>query len=200
MIRRALTALLTLCALLLLSSCAMFSRPQPLVPLDKIALENLVPGLLPVYFENFKARNVAELPDDDTSRYPTRTGEPVYQLDNQFGIGEVFGSGMSRLIGVRMRGALYFPEAGNYSFQALSNDGIAFFVGDALVVNDPLQHGDQLSGTGSILIPEKGWYPVRVDYFQRKGTAALKLYWQPPGAAAMEIVPASAYAHLPSGS
>ena len=200
MTRPVFSALFILCALLLLSSCTMFSRPQPLAPLDKVAMENLVPGLLPVYFENFKARNVAELPDDDTSRYPTRIGEPIYQLDNQFGIGGVFGSGQSRLIGVRMRGALYFPEAGSYGFQALSNDGIAFFIGGTLVVNDPLQHADQLSSTGTILIPEKGWYPVRVDYFQRKGTAALKLYWQPPGKEAMEIVPASAYAHLPSGT
>lgn len=197
MIRHPLRLSLALCILLLLSSCGLFSRPQQLAPLNDLAVDNLMPGLLPRYFENFKARNVGALPDDDSSRYTTWIGEPVYQINNQFGVGKVFTSDKSRLIGVRMRGALYFSEEGSYGFQTLSNDGIALFIGDNLVVKDPLQHADKLSAVGIITIPEPGWYPVRIDYFQRKGTAALKLYWQPPGKDEMGIVPASTYAHVP---
>lgn len=197
MIRHSLLTVLTLYLSIFLSSCAMFSGPQQLAPLASADVDELMPGLLPRYFEGFKARNVAMLPDDDSKRFPTWVGEPIYQLDNQFGAGEVFGSGKSRLIGIRMHGALYFPEAGTYGFQTLSNDGIAFFIGGELVVNDPLQHSDQLSAVGTIDIPDAGWYPVQVDYFQRKGTSALRLYWQPPGETEMGIVPASAYAHVP---
>jgi hypothetical protein len=47
------------------------------------------------------------------------------------------------------------------------------------------------------LAREAGWTPIRLRYFQRKGTATLKLYWQPPGSEAFAVIPASAYAHGP---
>ena len=46
-------------------------------------------------------------------------------------------------------------------------------------------------------IEEAGWYPMLIKYFQKKGTAALSLYWKPPGAAEFSVIPAEAYAHLP---
>ncbi len=179
------------------ASCSMMPN-DPFSPLAKTEINALKPGLQPRYFEKFFSRNVSELPDDDTSRYKNWQGEPILQLNNQFGRGEVFDSGTNRGIGIRMRGAFYFPESGNYNFQALSNDGIKMFFGEHLVVNDPVQHSDQLSDEGSINIPQAGWYPVRIDYFQRKGTAALKLFWKQPGMDSMEIVPATSYGHLPT--
>lgn len=189
-------AVLLLAAIATLTSCSLMHRQQTLSPLSKETFSRLRPGLLPRYFESFKARNVAELPDDDTTRFATRLGEPIPQLDNQFGIGEVFGSGSNRTIGVRMRGVLLFPKAGTYTFQALSNDGVIIYVGDTVVVTDPVQHSDQLSGEIAIEIAEAGWYPVRVDYFQRKGTAALRLFWKTPDNDTMTIVPGSSYGHL----
>ena len=38
---------------------------------------------------------------------------------------------------------------------------------------------------------------VIVEYFQRKGTAAIMLYWQPPGSSDLSIIPAKAYGHIP---
>lgn len=183
--------------MLLLASCALYRQPVALSPLGEDMTATLMPGLLPRYFEGFKARNVGELPDDDTRRYKTRLGEPIPQLDNQFGVSEVFGSGLSRTVGIRMRGVLLFPAPGNYTFQALSNDGITMYLGDVVVVDDPVQHSDQLSKESTVQIPAAGWYPLRIDYFQRKGTAALKLYWKTPDSDVMTIVPSSAYGHLP---
>lgn len=197
MTRTTLPVLLVVLAMLTLSGCGMLRPKTTLAPLGQEIADNLHPGLLPRYFEKFKDRNVAMLPDDDTSRYKSWLGEPIHQLDNEFGIGNVFGSGTSRTIGVRMRGALYFAETGTYLFQALSNDGIEMYLGDQLVVHDPVQHSDQLSPKAEVKIDQPGWYPLRIDYFQRKGTATLKLYWQPPDTEAMTIIPASAYAHIP---
>jgi len=40
---------------------------------------------------------------------------------------------------------------------------------------------------------QPGWYSVSITYFQRKGTAALKLYRQLPAASEFTLVPADVY-------
>lgn len=198
MLRHLLPTTLLLCVILTLSACVQQPTSSTLSPLAPEMSSTLQPGLLPRYFAKFLGRNIGELPDDDTGRYKTRLGEPIPKLDNQFGRGEVFGSGSNRGVGIRMRGFLHFPVPGAYTFQALSNDGIKMYVSEMLVVNDPVQHSDQLSPEATVTIPAAGWYPLRIDYFQRKGTAALKLSWKTPEKSTMEVVPASAYAHLPA--
>lgn len=179
------------------ASCAMLQPTLQLSPLSEEMAKTLQPGLQPRYFAKFMARDVRELPEDTSSQLKTWPGEPIAQLNHQFGEGEVFGSGLSRGVGIRMRGAIHFRAPGTYTFQAFSNDGIEMFLGDMPVVSDPVQHSDQLSKEASVQIPAEGWYPVRIDYFQRKGTAALQLFWTTPDSGAMTIVPAEAYGHLP---
>ena len=67
----------------------------------------------------------------------------------------------------------------------------------ARVVDDPDVHADHLSAPAKVIIGKSGWYPITVQYFQRKGGARLELLWQPPGASAPAFVPASALAHVP---
>ncbi len=185
-----------LCVILFVTSCALRHQASQLRPLPEEQARTLQPGLQPRYFAKFMARDVRELPDDTGSQLKTWLGEPITVIDHQFGDGEVFGSGLSRGVGVRMRGAIRLPARGTYTFQAVSNDGIEMFLGDLLVLSDPLQHSDQLSKEGSVEIPAEGWYPVRIDYFQRKGTATLQLFWTTPRGTRTTI-PAEAYGHLP---
>ena len=196
--RQLLLTTLLLCVILTLSACVQQRSSSTLSPLAPEMSDGLQPGLVPRYFAKFFSRTVGALPDDDTSRYKSRLGEPILKLDNQFGRGEVFGSGSNRGVGIRMRGFLHFPVPGAYTFQAFSNDGIKMYVAETLLVNDPVQHSDQLSPEATMTIPAAGWYPVQIEYFQRKGTAALKLYWKTPEKQTMEIVPAAAYAHMPA--
>lgn len=181
------------------SSQPAVSNPDPtstLSPLTDVVADQLQPGLLPHYFSKFFARNIYELPGAEEERNTGWSGKPILQLNHQFGRKTVFGSGSNRGVGMRMRGALHFPSPGNYTFQALSNDGILMFLGKTLVISDPEQHSDRLSGEGFVHIATAGWYPVRIDYFQRKGTAALKLYWKTPENNTMTIVPAGSYGHV----
>ena len=39
-----------------------------------------------------------------------------------------------------------------------------------------------------------GWYSIEIDYYQRKGTAALRLKWTPPGGEE-SVVPVEVFAH-----
>lgn len=170
------------------------STTRPLAAKDA---ETLQPGLTPFYFRNFYARDLRQLPGLKKTHKKGEMGEPILKLNHQFGNGMVFDSGTNKGVGIRMIGAINFDHTGEYRFQALSNDGFQLYLGDTLIVNDPKQHSDQLSEIGSIVIDEPGWYPLRIDYFQRKGTAALKLFWETPQNTEMTIVPASAYAHQP---
>ena len=84
---------------------------------------------------------------------------------------------------------------GTYRFQAMSNDGLRVTVNNKRVIFDPPVHSDRLSETGEVIIANPNWYPIAVKYYQRKGSARLELYWQPPGAKVFEIIPADAYGH-----
>jgi hypothetical protein len=128
-----------------------------------------------------------------------RRGKPILYIDHQFGTGEVFDSGLTRKVGVRMTGFIHLKTPGQWEFKAYSNDGIRVNVNGETVVNDPLLHygGDRFSTPRTVTVHQAGWYPLLIKYFQKKGTAALSLYWQPPGEADFSVIPAEAYAHLP---
>ncbi len=151
------------------------------------------PGLTVSYYHKFFDRTLRMLP----KRRIRKSEKPILELNHAFGRNEVFNSGVNRGIGMRMKGMVRFPAAGEYAFQALSNDGIRVYLSDRLVIDDPDQHADRLSDIAVFQIPEPAWYPLTVEYFQRKGTAAIKLFWREPGAADFRIVPAAAYGHVP---
>ena len=162
--------------------------------------ESMVAGLRVLYF-NGMYRHVREIPDGDRAMLEKgRPGSPILLIDNQFGEDEVFNSGRNRGVGVQMKGYLLFDQMGRYEFQALSNDGIEVIIDGNSILIDPKVHSDRLSSVATLTVQETGWHPVMVKYFQRKGTAALKLFWKTPGSDELEVVPARAYGHLPGNS
>ncbi len=110
---------------------------------------------------------------------------------------EVFDSGLNTTICVKMEGAIRLDTNGTYRFKALSNDGIRVTIGGLVVAEDPNVHSDRFTDPVSLEIESAGWYPITVEYFQRKGTAAIELHWQAPGNDGFSIVPAETYAHVP---
>jgi hypothetical protein len=149
-----------------------------------------------VYF-NDKFRHIDEMPKTETgiAKYGL-PGPPILILDHKFGKGNVFESGRSQEVGVLMNGLLHLDKPGKYFFQAMSNDGFQLFIDGNLIVSDPGVHGDRLSESGQFEVVKGGMFPVEIKYFQRKGTATLSLYWQPPGTTSFATVPAGAYLHI----
>ena len=156
------------------------------------------PGLEVIYYKKFFKRHLRFLPEGKSPEYPSFRGKPITHLNHQFGKDEVFDSGETRGIGMRMTGYLNLAEPGIYEFQALSNDGIVLKMSGQTVLSDPAQHSDNLSNIGRVTVLPAGWYPIIVEYFQRKGTAALKLFWKTPDSPEFFPVPEKAYAHIPS--
>jgi hypothetical protein len=164
---------------------------------EEVAEGDLKPGLTSWYYLDFFERDLRELPKNDRSEYPSFSGKPVLQLNYQFDKQNILDSGTNRGVGIRMKGYIHFPEVGHYDMQALSNDGFILYLSNKLAINDPEQHSDRLSNIAYVAIKSPGWYQIVIEYFQRKGTAALKLMWKTPGSTDFVPLPQSAYAHLP---
>lgn len=164
---------------------------------DKSLKDNLEPGLRVLYFDGMY-RNVREMPDGDrTILKKGRPGSPILIINNQFGQDEVFDSGRNRGVGVQMKGFILLDLIGRYEFQALSNDGVEITIDGTIILVDPKVHGDRMSNVGTLSPQKAGWHSLMVKYFQRKGSAALKLFWKTPGKDEFEVIPARAYGHLP---
>ena len=163
-----------------------------------IQLSAIQPGLNVIYYKKFFKRHLRHLPKGESSEYPSFRGKPITFLNHQFGNDEVFDSGETRGIGMRMTGYLNLAQPGIYEFQALSNDGIVLRMSGQTVFSDPAQHSDNLSNIGRVTVMTAGWYPITIEYFQRKGTAALKLFWKTPDSPEFSPVSEKAYGHIPS--
>ena len=181
-----------------------FDKPVEYAPIQlsgimpkPVPIERLQKGLDATYYLEFFERSLEEIPKGQTNSYIVKKGAPITELNHQFGEDEVFSSGTNRGVAVRMKGYLLFSEKGEYQLQALSNDGVSVTIDDKVVISDPEQHSDRLSNVGSVTIDQPGYYATVVEYFQRKGTAALKLFWKTPGMSDFVTIPPNAYAHLP---
>lgn len=166
---------------------------QPQFPVE-VKEEQLKPGLSVVYIPE-KFRHVKEMPSMEHMSKYAYPGPPILKIDHRFGYGKVFDSGRSEGVGMIMSGYFHLKDPGVYRFQANTNDGFRLYIGNDLIVNDPGVHPDKLSDPGEIEAVKGGWYPVEIKYFQRKETATIELYWQPPEAEAFTIIPAEVYAH-----
>jgi hypothetical protein len=155
-------------------------------------------GLAVIYLPG-KFRHTEEMPAGKSLLQLGRPGAPIALFNHRFGRGEVFASGLARGIGLEAAGFIHLDRPGTYGFKALSNDGIRVWIAHRPVVDDGEWHstGDRFSAPLMFQNPQAGWAPIRLRYFQRKGTATLKLFWQPPGSEGYEVIPASAYAHSP---
>jgi len=171
------------------ASAETFGNLQPVTP--QPAAEATAPGLA-VNYVFLMAHHV----DDIEAAGPGEPGTPLPQLNYQNGDGNVLTSDQSDGVGALIRGFIDFPAAGRWLMTAQSNDGVRVRLAGAVVIEDPEVHSDQYAPNAEINIAQPGRYEIAVTYFERKNTATLQLYWQPPGKNDFEIVPATAFSHL----
>lgn len=173
------------------ASPVMLPSPAPAKPQPEAAA--LKDGLAVRYYFN-RFTHIAELEDwmraDDGM-----AGKPLPMLDYDMGIGNVLTSTASDLVGAHITGSIHLADTGTYTFRIISNDGVRLSIGGVKMHEDPEIHPDTASPPLVMQVSEAGWYPLDILYYEKKGTAALKLAWQPPGNAGFEPVPASALKH-----
>ena len=118
-------------------------------------------------------------------------------LNWRMGSGIVLTSKEKELVGAQITGFIRFDKAGMYGFDVTSNDGVRVEIGGKLLYEDPTVHADDTSDRIDVKIEQPGWYPLKVLYFQKRGTSTLVLRWVPAGSDAKTEpvpVPATAFA------
>jgi alpha-L-fucosidase len=90
------------------------------------------------------------------------------------------------------KGSIMVPESGLYTFSVLSDDGSRLYIGDQLVVDNDGLHGPA-EAMGQIIL-EKGFHPIRVDFFQASGGEEFMVSYSGPGVN-KQPVPAAILSH-----
>lgn len=113
---------------------------------------------------------------------PNLSGNPAAVRDDpsinfDWGGGAPIGGVGSDQFSVRWTRLIDFP-AGSYRFDVFSDDGIRLWVNNVLVID---QWRDQSDGRFSANVNLAGGaVPVRVEYYENAGRAAVSLSWNPP--------------------
>jgi hypothetical protein len=191
--RRAAAGVLALALLAGAQSAAAQQAVKPASPQPKAGM--LKPGL-GVHYHFTLVRTIHQL-----LRYaePRKgdSGKPLPQLNYHTGYGNVLTTDRNIGVGAKIHGFIKFDKPGVYNLKVHSNDGVRLMLGGRQIFEDGEVHSDEMSDPIPVRIDTPGWYPLLIWYFQRKGTATLELYWQPPGAKESVLVPPSAFAHMP---
>ncbi len=152
------------------------------------------PGLAVCYMYKL-IRHVDEIAEWE-KHLKCEPGAPLAMLDFQGGSGKVLTSKMDDGVMARITGFIHLDKAGAYKFAFESNDGVRLKIEGKMIVQDPGVHDDQFSDLGSMEVTKPGWYPLAIDFFERRITWTLRLLWRPPGVEGdLSPVPAEALAY-----
>lgn len=77
---------------------------------------------------------------------------------------------------IRYSGYLLVPEKGTVSFATFSDDGVRLWVGKNLLIDDWASH--PIKRNQAKIKLQKGYYPIRLDYYDDLSKAAISLYWK----------------------
>ena len=89
---------------------------------------------------------------------------------------------------IRWHGRIKAEETGTYTLGTISDDGVRLTVDSQSIVSNWTFHGATLD-TGTIDLVAGAYYDVVLEFFERGGQARIELYWQPPSAGGLVIIP-----------
>ncbi len=152
------------------------------------------PGLAVCYMYKF-IRHVDEI-TEWAKTLKCEPGAPLAILDFDGGTSKVLTSTQDDGVLARITGFIHLEKVGAYRFAFESNDGVRLKIDGKQIVEDPGVHDDQFSDLGTMEVAKPGWYPLSIDFFERKSTWTLRFLWRPPGVAdGVTPVPAEVLAH-----
>lgn len=141
----------------------------------------------PMLDVNFYAlpSNTSVLPNFDLmTRYTQSTASNINIASSE---GPFADSGRSDDVGALYTGYLHAPTTGLYTLYIESDDGSRLKIGTTTVANNDGLHGMQ-DRSGQIALAA-GWHALRVEFFERGGSAGLIMRWAGPGFSRQVIAP-----------
>ncbi len=87
----------------------------------------------------------------------------------------------------KLEGYIKVEKEGNYSFAMVTSDGSKFYLNGKMIINNDGVHKIKVK---SYVIPlQKGYYPIRIEYFKKEGEPVLEWYYNNPGSEYPEHLP-----------
>ncbi|WP_419190200.1 alpha-L-fucosidase [Saltatorellus ferox] len=88
---------------------------------------------------------------------------------------------------VRFDGFVQVPQDGLYTLALVSDDGSRLYLHDELVVDNDGLHG-MVRKEGKVAL-RAGYHPIRVEWFNARGSSALEVRWTGPGVGRDQAIP-----------
>ncbi|MDA7966160.1 PA14 domain-containing protein [Ruegeria sp.] len=99
----------------------------------------------------------------------TTEGEPVLTFNQAYNVA------------AQVTGYIRFDAPGIYELETWSNDGIDAWVGGQQIGYVSGIQGCDANQRTEVEVPQAGWYALKIDYFQKKGTSCLMMKWGKQG-------------------
>jgi len=77
---------------------------------------------------------------------------------------------------VRWTGSLRVPADGEYEFVTRSDDGVRLWIDNEMLVDNWTVHRAAVDKKAKVL--SAGMHAIKLEWFQRRGPALMKLYWR----------------------
>lgn len=145
-------------------------------PLERRSL--LSAGLTGQYYDNSNFTNLKL----------TRTDA---QINFNWGAGSPSGSIGADTFSVRWNGYVLAKNSQQYTFYANADDGVRVWVNGQELINQFADHSAATTYSGKINLTAGNYYSIRIDYFEDKNNASMKLQWSSPSTS-KAVIPASA--------
>lgn len=170
-----------LASALLVWAATAWAAPLPLSPANPQPA-SLSPGLTVRYA--YPVDDIKTLADASAAlSAKSEAGPPLKGLDHRdTQEGQITLTSKRALnVAARIKGFVRFDAPGDYDIEFMVNDGIRARIGGQVV---GFFDGRQPCDTTRIVevsVPQAGWYPVDILYFQRLGTSCLHMRWGKAG-------------------
>jgi YVTN family beta-propeller protein len=130
------------------------------------------------------------------------SGTPVLTrteaVNFDWGSGSPGGGVATNNFSARWTGSVLASTTGSYRFRTVSDDGVRLWVNGVQVINNWTDHAATTNTSGTINLVAGQRYSIRLEYYERSGSAVMRLRWLTPGAGSYVAIPASAlYASPP---
>ncbi len=131
-------------------------------------------GLRGEYFNTVDLTGPVEVMRTDTTIDFAWNGAPTHGVD-----GDTFS--------VRWTGQVLSPTTAAYTFSTVSNDGVRLWVNGTKAIDNWMAHSSTTNHSAAIPLVAGQKYDVKMEFFDRSGSATAKLLWNAPGQAAVVI-------------
>jgi len=91
----------------------------------------------------------------------------------------------------RWTGTVLAPTTGSYRFQTVSDDGVRVWVNGVRIINNWTDHSATTNTSGTVSLTAGQRYTIQVEYYEKGGSATMRLRWLRPGTSSYVAIPAS---------